>query len=39
MNMELKEVKESLVEQKRSHESIICAFENTMNNESSQIDE
>ena len=32
--LELKDAREQLIEQKRSHENILNAFENTMSNES-----
>ena len=39
LNLELKETRESLIEQKRSHNNIINAFENTMEEENTAIDE
>ena len=39
LNMELKETKDSLVEQKRAHDNIMSAFENTMEEDSTAIDE
>ena len=39
LDMELKEVREALEEQKRSHESILNAFENTMTEDTPQVDE